>query len=87
MEIDLLGGETLIQKNGDQLAKFYYCDCCGDFLAVGCEINGELRGSVNSKFVGKASQLGEPISIQPRLLNAQEKLDRWSKLWGLLNGV
>ena len=87
MVIDFVGGEVTINQNGDQLANFYYCDSCGDLLAVGCNLNGELRGAVNSNLLHNANQLGKPIQIQPRLLSSAEKLDRWGKLWGVLNGV
>ena len=87
MVINLVGGEITINKNGDQLANFYYCDHCGDLLAVGCNLNGQLRGAVNPNLLRNANQLGKPIKIQPQLLNASEKLDRWGKLWGVLNGV
>ncbi len=87
MKIEFIGGETSIIKNGDQLANFYFCDCCGEFLAVGCNLDGQLRGAVNSSLLHSSSQLGKSIKIQPRLLSSDEKLDRWGKLWGLLNGV
>jgi hypothetical protein len=87
MVINLVGGEITINKNGDQLANFYYCDRCGDLLAVGCNLNGQLRGAVNANLLRNAHQLGKPIKIQPQLLNTSEKLDRWGKLWGVLNGV
>lgn len=87
MKIELLGGETSIIQNGDQLANFYYCDFCNDLLAVGCDINGQQRGAVNSNLLLSSSKLGKQIQIQPRLLSSSEKLDRWGKLWGVLNGV
>lgn len=87
MVIDFVGGEITINQNGDQLANFYYCDSCGDLLAVGCNLNGQLRGAVNPNLLRNANQLGKPVQIQPRLLSSDEKLDRWGKLWGVLNGV
>jgi len=87
MKIKYSGGETSIAKNGDQLANFYYCDYCGDLLAVGCDLDGQRRGAVNSKLLHSFNQLGKPIQIQPRLLSVVEKLDRWEKLWGVLAGL
>jgi len=87
MVINLVGGEVMINKNGDQLANFYYCDRCDDLLAVGCNLTGQLRGAVNANLLRDTHQLGKPIKIQPQLLNTSEKLDRWGKLWGVLNGV
>lgn len=87
MVINCLGGEVEILQNGDELANFYYCNHCGDFLAVGCNLNGELRGAVNSNLLQSASNLGDRIRIQPRLLSPNEKLERWAQLWGALKGL
>ena len=87
MRVDLVGGEITINTNGDQLANFYYCDSCGDLLAVGREFNNQLRGAVNANLLHDSDQLGKTIEIQPRLLSADEKLDRWGKLWGQLNVI
>jgi len=85
MRVDLVGGKFTIHKNGDQLANFYYCDSCSDLLAVGRDFNNRLRGAVNASLLHDSSQLGLIIEIQPRLLSADEKLDRWGELWGQLN--
>ena len=87
MKIELLGGETSIIQNGDQLANFYYCDSCDDLLAVGRDFNSQMRGAVNANLLRDFGQLGAAIEVQPRLLSADEKLDRWGRLWGVLNGV
>jgi hypothetical protein len=87
MVVDFVGGDITINQNGDQLANFYYCHNCGDLLAVGCNLNGQLRGAVNPNLLRNANQLGKPIQIQPRLLSSDEKLDRWDKIWGVLNGI
>ncbi|MBL4796582.1 MAG: hypothetical protein JKY50_04140 [Oleispira sp.] len=85
MRVELVGGEFTIHKNGDQLANFYYCDSCGDLLAVGRDFNNQLRGAANANLLRDSSQLGQAIAVQPRLLSIDEKLDRWGKLWGQLN--
>lgn len=87
MKINLVGGKAIFDQNGDRLAKFYRCELCGDLLAVGCYIGGVLRGAVNSNLFGVINHFGEPIKIQPRLLSSDERQERWSKLWGVLNGV
>lgn len=85
MVIHLTGGPRKVNTNGNELAAFYYCDSCGDFLAVGCHLQGVLRGAISATLLGKASELGDVLRIQPRLLNANEKLKRWEGLWGLLS--
>lgn len=87
MVIDFMGGKSRINKNGDQLASFYYCSICDDLLAVGCKLNGKLRGAVNPDLVCKVHQLGKAIQIYPQELTASEKLDRWRNLWGALSGL
>ena len=85
--IAFLGQGLTINKNGDQLADFYYCNYCGDLLVVACNLNGQLRGAVNANLLLEANQLGKPHVIQPRLLSAKEKRERWGSLWGVLSGV
>jgi hypothetical protein len=54
---------------------------------VGCIIGDRLRGAVNSFLLDQRNHLGDPVAIQPRLLSAEDKLSRWSRLWGTLEGV
>lgn len=86
MTIELLSdsGSLIVNKNGDALASFYHCKDCGDLLAVGCQIDGHCRGAVNALLLDQKNILGEPVSIQPRLLSSAEKLSRWVKIWGRL---
>lgn len=85
MVIRLAGNTIEIEKNGDQLANFYRCANCKQLIAVGCVLNGVSRGAINPELFSNVSEFGEPIHIQPRLLSAQEKLQRWEALWGVLN--
>jgi len=87
MRIDVAGDQAQLtfEQNGDRLANFYRCRGCGDLLAVGREIKGRLRGAVNARLLERWAELGEQVSIQPRLLAAVEKLVRWEKLWGELD--
>jgi len=54
---------------------------------VGRDFNNQLRGAVNASLLRDSGQLGKTIEIQPRLLSADEKLNRWGKLWGQLNVI
>ncbi|WP_299584813.1 hypothetical protein [uncultured Microbulbifer sp.] len=87
MLVVFIGDGILTKQNGDQLANFYHCRTCNELLAVGCTINGQLRGAVNPNLLQDVNQLGNPIQIQPRLLSAGGKIERWDKLWGVLNGL
>jgi hypothetical protein len=86
MVIRLIGNASKLKvnMNGDQLANFYHCSACGAMLAVGCLIGDRLRGAVNSLLLDQKGLLGASVPIQPRLLSAEEKLNRWSMLWGYL---
>jgi hypothetical protein len=89
MHIRLLGNasDLVVHKNGDELASFYHCVHCGEMLAVGCVIAGQSRGAANALLLDQKALLGATVQIQPRLLSADEKLIRWSRLWGRLEGV
>ena len=87
MSVDFVGSGVSIEQNGDRLANFYHCKGCKALLAVGRDINGQLRGAVNANLLQDMNKLGPPIHIQPRLLSANEKLERWNQLWGLLSGL
>lgn len=71
-------------KNGSGQAIFYRCVVCNQLVAVGAELSGHLKGALNSHLLDDQDQLGETIAIRPRFLAAQEKLARWSKIWGTL---
>jgi hypothetical protein len=86
MVVELVGDrdDQTISQNGDRLASFYHCKTCRDLLAVGCQIEGRLRGAVNSDLLGLNGLLGPTLAIQPRFLSASEKLERWNAIWGTL---
>lgn len=86
MLIKLIGESSglVLRKNGDQLANFYHCCKCEELLAVGCVINGQMRGAINSLLLDQKVFLGKTIKIQPRLLTGSQKMNRWDKLWGIL---
>lgn len=76
--------ELELRKNGSNQASFFHCKGCGQLLAVGADIHGELRGAVNA-FLFKNLHFADAIPIQPRLLSSSEKQARWDAIWGRLN--
>lgn len=72
-----------IEQNGDRLAKFYRCPSCNDLIAVSSEIDGVMRGAVNSNLL-TCNNLGEPVAISPKSLSSKEKIERWGTLWGVV---
>ena len=87
MKIELDGGKAIFDQNGDRQAKFYRCEKCNELLAVGCIIEGKLRGAVNSNLFCDTYAFSDPLQIQPWKLTSIQRMERWSKLWGLLSGV
>ncbi|MCG8383119.1 MAG: hypothetical protein MJA28_13060 [Gammaproteobacteria bacterium] len=81
------GGKAEIRSNGDQLARFSSCSVCKRFLAVTSVINGQVRGAVNAELFGDVNMYGAPKQIQPYLLSADQKIERWAQLWGIVAGV
>ncbi|WP_444895011.1 hypothetical protein ACJJI5_19245 [Microbulbifer sp. EKSA008] len=87
MLVIFIGDGISTRQNWDQLANFYHCKSCNQLLAVGCDINSQLRGAVNLNILNDMNEIGKPVQVKPRLLSAEEKLERWGKLWGSLSGL
>ena len=89
MAIELQGDRARlsIEQQGAQLASFYLCARCGDLLAVGCQLDGALRGACNGRLLRDWDAFGEPVPISPSSLSPNEKATRWAQLWGPLRIV
>lgn len=89
MNIDVSSPGTSLNKlhNGSGLATFYQCSYCKQILAVGAQIDGQLRGAVNALLFSDKYQLKKPDLVQPRLLSSRDKENRWANIWGQLNVV
>ena len=74
-------------QNGDRLATFHHCVGCGQLIVVARDFDGVLRGAVNAETLERKGELGPRVGIQPRLLSPDEKLARWKKLWGMVEGI
>ncbi len=68
--------------NGSEQATFYHCNNCDQLVAVAAEVGGESRGAVNGLLFRNKATFAEPVAIQPKLLSAVEKAQRWQALWG-----
>ena len=77
--------EFKIDMNGDRLAGFYRCRDCDSLVFVGCRIDGVMRGAVNSEFFPSDIEFGDILKISPKHLSANEKIKRWSDLWGIVS--
>ena len=79
-ELDVLKTE----KNGEGLANFYRCPNCDCLVVIACSIAGILRGAVNADILCCDGRFGEDVNVSPKSLNAHEKMERWSMLWGTI---
>jgi hypothetical protein len=86
LEISILANPNDLRMgcNGSGQASFHHCKNCNQLLAVGATLSGVTRGAVNAFLFGSLNQFAQPVSIQPRLLSADEKAKRWAKIWGSL---
>ncbi len=82
--IDTPKNNLVMKTNGSGQATFYHCKKCDQLIAVGALIDGELRGAVNSCLFTNTLQFKPPEFIQPYRLTAEEKIQRWSLIWGKL---
>ena len=68
-------------KQGSEQASFWQCSSCKDLIAVTCEFETQTKGAINASVFEKQHKLKPPISVSPKLLVPEEKLNRWSAIW------
>lgn len=78
--IDNLEQET----NGSGQATFFHCKSCGQLIVVGAKLSENWRGAVNCFLFNSCVSFKDAVAIQPRLLSPDEKVKRWSAIWGSL---
>jgi len=75
-EADALGEHRF----GHELAKFLFCKSCGTFVVVLFEADGRTFGSVNTRCFEAGVKFGDPQTVSPQKLNADQKKERWTKV-------
>ncbi|BHH82613.1 GFA family protein [Desulforhopalus sp. 52FAK] len=73
------GLESLIQ--GSKQAKFWQCKSCHDLIAVTHEFETGLQGAINANCLAGSNKLQNPISVSPKTLSPEEKIERWQAGW------
>jgi len=68
-------------KQGSNQAHFFGCSSCDSIVAVGYLFNAGFRGAVNATLFNDNNRLQPAVIASPKLLNADEKVERWKKLW------
>ena len=71
--------EPLVQ--GSEQARFWQCKSCNDLIAVTYEFEDGLQGAINTGFLQNSNKLKTPISVSPKTLSAEEKIERWKAGW------
>ena len=68
-------------KQGSEQASFIQCSECGEVVAVTYKTATALKGAVSATLFARQYTLGQYQSASPKLLDAQEKRERWATLW------
>lgn len=71
------------QQQGSMQAKFLTCSKCDTVIAVSIESNNKLIGALNSNLLSGIEFLQQPVAVSPKLLSANEKVNRWQACWCL----
>ena len=70
-----------IHNHGSNQADFLECEICKDLIAVTYEFEKVTKGAVNATLLDNYNQMKPAQIISPKLLSAEEKVDRWKLLW------
>ncbi len=57
-----------------------HCTQCGVLVGVILQEGGETWGAINSAAIDGVI-FGEKVSVSPKKLSDQEKIERWKKVW------
>ena len=68
-------------RQGSNTAEFLFCGACGILVAVIFEHDAHIHAAVNARCLDASERLGEFISASPQQLSAEDKVDRWLRLW------
>jgi len=68
-------------RQGSEQAEFLACSHCQTVVAV-CYQEAKISvGAINASLLQPQSQFAAPVTVQPRLLAADTKTERWKQLW------
>lgn len=63
------------------MAEFLVCRSCGVLVGVVADIEGQLVGAINARCLDEWSSFAEGVSVSPKLLDKDDKADRWKEVW------
>lgn len=68
-------------RQGSEQAEFLACSHCHTIVAV-CYREAEICvGAINAALLKPRSLFAEAVTVQPKLLAADTKTERWKQLW------
>jgi len=73
--------ELVIHQHGSNQAGFLECENCNNVVAVVYDCDGEKKGAVNASLLSGVELMKPTEIVSPKLLSAEEKVNRWRKLW------
>jgi hypothetical protein len=68
-------------RQGNELAEMLLCTRCGVLVGALYRSGGHVYATVNAKAIEAPAEFGTEQPASPRLLSADEKVDRWKTLW------
>lgn len=68
-------------RQGSVIADFLICRICGVLVGVCYQEPGQMYAAVNSMAFENVAGFGAAITVSPKKLNDQEKIQRWKKIW------
>lgn len=84
-KIRLTSHSSLVeQQQGDNLAKFLTCPNCSTVLVAALIDDSNSFGAVNATLLQGREKFKASRSASPKLLSADEKVERWTQLWSPL---
>ncbi len=82
LSIEVRGSDALSEyRHGSGSARFLVCRHCGVLVAVLYDGGGISYGTVNSRCIEEGMAFGAPQTVSPKSLTAEEKRQRWTRLW------
>lgn len=76
-----LRGEPLRYRQGSAQADFIACPHCAVLVMVTCRIDDRLHAAINVRSVADTVDFAPEQGASPQRLAADDKRERWSKLW------
>ncbi len=69
------------QTQGSEQAQFLTCRVCKTVIAASIRIDDSVIGAINGTLLDQFGELPTPQPASPKLLPADQKKQRWGKLW------